>query len=418
MIMDLTTTHLPSCRHCLRKACAHVVKVVIASHLALLVLSVACGRVDGVSEGPPAWSPDGSKIAFVSGRDGNPEIYVMDADGASAARLTENDSTDGSPTWSPDGRQIAFVRYLPVVTFDRNGEEVVHAHNAELFVMSADGGGQRRLTFNEVQDIAPSWSPDGSKIAFVRSRSLFTTAADGGISFQSRNPELLVMNPDGSNEKGLASNARLGFSSSWSPDGRKIAFVSDRDGNGEIYVIGADGDEETRLTEHAALDSMPSWSPDGKRIAFSSRRSEVIPDVHPFVTEFRRARAGTEFPVDGNFKIYVINVDGSGIAKITTDTRTDDVRPAWSPDGRYVLFDSRIRFAVEARRGNNDIYTVRADGSELRALVRNLSNNPDRDRFPSWSPDGRHIAFVSQRSGREEVMVTGTDAILGSSASE
>ena len=416
--MGLTTMHIPIRRYCLGMARACVLRIVIASHLALLVLGVACGQVESVSEGPPAWSPDGGKIAFVSVRDGNPEIYVMDADGSSPTRLTKNDSTDGSPAWSPDGRQIAFVRYLPLIGFDQNGEEVVQARNAELFVMNTDGGGQRRLTFNEVQDVAPAWSPDGSKIAFVRSRALFTTSADGGINFQTRNPELFVMSLDEGSERRLASNTRLGFFASWSPDGSKIAFVSDRDENGEIYVIGADGRDETRLTEHPALDSMPSWSPDGARIAFSSRRIEVVPDVHPFVTEFRRARAGTEFPIDGNFKIYVMNADGSGIARITTDTRTDDVRPAWSPDGRYVLFDSRFRFPVQARKGNNDIYTVRADGSELRALVRNLSNNPDRDRFPSWSPDGRHIAFVSQRSGQEEILVMETEAILGPSASE
>ena len=407
-LIDLTTLNFPSRRNSL-------VRMAIASHLVLLFLGVACGLVEGVSQGAPAWSPDGSMIAFVSARDGNPEIYVMDADGDSAARLTNNDSTDGSPVWSPDGSQFAFVRYLPMVGFDRDGKEVVQASNAEIFVMNADGGGQRRLTFNEVQDVAPSWSPDGGKIAFVRSRALFTASADGDLDFQTRNPELLVMSPNGGNERRLAGNTNMAFFSSWSPHGSKIAFVSDRDGNGEIYVIGTDGGEATRLTEHPAMDSMPSWSPDSTRIAFSSRRVEVVPDVHPFVTEFRRARASTEFPVNGNFKIYVMNADGSGIAGITTDTRTDDMRPAWSPDGRYVLFDSRFKFAVQARKGNNDIYTVRADGSERRALVRNRTNNPDRDRFPSWSPDGRHIAFMSQRTGREEVLITGTAAILGSS---
>ena len=138
--------------------------------------------------------------------------------------------------------------------------------NSEIYVMDADGSNQVNLTNNPATDSIPSWSPDGSMIAFHADRS------------QPGEPEIFVMDADGSNQTGLTNNTASDVASSWSPDGSKIAFTSRRDGNcgplcEEIYVMDADGSNPTRLTINGERDTSPSWSPDGIRITFISTRS-------------------------------------------------------------------------------------------------------------------------------------------------
>ena len=165
----------------------------------------------------PAWSPDGTRIAFTSDRDGgidNFEIYVMDADGGDQTRITNNDAWDGIPAWSPDGTRIAF-------TSDRDG-------NLEIYVMDADGSNQTRITNNDALDWDPAWSPDGTRIAFTSER-------DGND--ETFNDEVYVMDADGSNQTRITNNDALDWDPAWSPDGTRIAFTSERDGNYEIYVI-------------------------------------------------------------------------------------------------------------------------------------------------------------------------------------
>ncbi|MQF70561.1 DUF5050 domain-containing protein [SAR202 cluster bacterium AD-812-D07_MRT_10900m] len=186
----------------------------------------------------PAWSPDGTKIAFASQRDWDYEIYVMDADGSNPTRLTENNGWDRQPDWSPDGSKIAFSARHGVL---RDGGDFF-----EIYVMDADGSNQTQLTSNVGDDKSPSWSPDGSKIAFVSDRY-----GSNGIH---------VMDADGSNQTRLTDSA--GNRPCWSPDGSKIAFTSDRDGHDEIYVMDADGSNQTRLTNNVGDDKSPSWSPD------------------------------------------------------------------------------------------------------------------------------------------------------------
>jgi Tol biopolymer transport system component len=168
----------------------------------------------------PAWSPDGTKIAFTSDRDGNRNIFVMNADGSGQTRLTDNSASDDEPAWSPDGTKIAF-------TSDRDG-------NRNIFVMNADGSGQTRLTDNSASDDEPAWSPDGTKIAFTIVGNIF------------------IMNADGSGQTRLTDGAS-DDKPAWSPDGTKIAFTSFRDNDesddNAIFVINAnDGSGVTRLT--------------------------------------------------------------------------------------------------------------------------------------------------------------------------
>ena len=218
------------------------------------------------------------KIAFSSDRDGNYEIYVMNADGTSPTRLSNNPALDGEPAWSQDGTKIAFSSYL-------NG-------NYEIYVMNADGTNPTRLTTNTAFDFSPAWSPDSTKIAFQSDR-------DGNF-------EIYVMNTDGTNPIRLTITNITAYNTvpAWSPDGTKIVFSSNQDGNWEIYVMNANGTNPTRLTNNPADDDGPAWSPDGTKITFFSTR-------------------------DGNYEIYVMSSDGKNPTCLTNNS-ANDVLPSWS----------------------------------------------------------------------------------------
>jgi Tol biopolymer transport system component len=245
----------------------------------------------------PAWSPDGARIAFESTRDDpSPglcapnclyQIYVMNADGSGVTRLTNNQANDLFPAWSPDGARLAFAS-------GRDG-------NWEIYVMNAGGGGEERLTNNPAEDFSPAWSPDGTRLAFDTNR-------DG-------NYEIYVMNADGGGAKNLTNSPGEDISPAWSPDGTRLAFVSNRDGGWGLYVMQANGGGLVRLTNDQAEVDRPAWSPDGQRIVFSSTRDEPSPgDCDP----------------DCNQEIYVLNADGSGLARLT-DNPAHDWDPAWFP---------------------------------------------------------------------------------------
>ncbi len=277
-----------------------------------------------VAEQPTITEVENGLIAFDSDRDGNDEIYVIEADGSNARNLTNHDADDHGPAWSPDGSQIAF-------TSKRDG-------NWEVYVMSADGTNVRRLTDELGDDSDPAWSPDGGQIVFVSER-------DG-------NSDIYVMNADGSSPRNLTKHPETDAMPAWSPDGTRILFTSNRDGNPDIYVMNADGSNPHRLTNSADHDGNPDWSPDSSKIAFE--RLEGI-----------------------NSEIYVMNADGSSPRNLT-NLADDDGFPAWSPDGQYIVFVSR-------RDGRPEIYTMRADGSFVQRLTNNIAWDMDPDWQPVFS---------------------------------
>lgn len=274
----------------------------------------------------------------------------------------------GQPASGPNATaQSASYSGRIVFTSDRDDD-------AEIYLVNADGSGLIRLTYNPAWDDSPVWSPGGERIAFRSDR-------DG-------NEELYVMTApghDGAIDETVP--IRLTYTPanerwpSWSPDGERIAFRSDRDGNSEIYVMHADGSGQTRLTDNPAQDELPAWSPDGGRIAFVSDR-------------------------DGNAEIYVMNVDGSDPVNLTNHPAADSW-PAWSPDG------SRILFASD-RDGNTEIYLMPAPGPQSEAnagssSATRLTDNERGDWSPTWSPDGLFIAFTVSLGDDKEIHLMNAD---------
>jgi hypothetical protein len=195
----------------------------------------------------PSWSADGEKIAFASSRDGNYEIYVMDASGANQTRLTNDAAADTQPSWSPDGRRIAFYRGSPFY---------------DIFVVNADGTGVTNLT-NGAFGSEPAWSPDGQKIAFIFGDNVFTMNAGG----TGRTP-VTNYGPD----------SRSSFHDpgdpDWSPDGKRIAFDLFYGGSSyffnSFHIINADGTGDTEFYfGDNGFPEGPAFSPDGNRIVFS-----------------------------------------------------------------------------------------------------------------------------------------------------
>ncbi|MEX1357261.1 MAG: hypothetical protein WD981_01420 [Gaiellaceae bacterium] len=251
----------------------------------------------------------------------HPDIWVMNADGTQIRNLTRDAlRRNGDPVYSPDGRRIAFQAGA-----NREGA------TSNIYVMNADGSGQQRVTNDPTtsNDSHPSWSPDGSLIAFDRRND------------QLQRTEIWAVQPDGSRERRLSASTGNDASPSWSPDGTRIAFSSTRDGNWEIYVMRADGSGQVRVTATPTRDEgEPSWSPDGTLLAYSAGRGSAR-------------------------DIYVANADGSSERRVTQLARLV-WRPRWSPDGSHIAF-----FEWPPAGGN--LYTVNADGSGLTRFFPSLS---------------------------------------------
>jgi TolB protein len=302
----------------------------------------------------PAWSPDGRKLAFVSRRDGNSEIYVMNADGSDQENLTRQQASDSNPTWSRDGRKLAFVSR-------RDG-------NSEIYVMNADGSGLRNVTRTPWDDLDPAWSPDGQAIAFVQKTCRPNPPGRCATAYETY---LYVVHADGSGPRRLTTHLGRLFNPSWSADGKTIRYGRS--------LVRADGSGHSALPRNVPLAG--AWSPDGQWVAF-------VPLAHSPAENRNPTKQG----------LWVMRADGSDVRQVAPKATSGD--PAWSPDGRRIafrMFDGR-RFESA---GNSDLYVVKADGSRLRRLTRHAANV----RWFAWSPDGRTIAFLLNR----EVYIVNAD---------
>jgi TolB protein len=267
-----------------------------------------------------------TQIAFVSGRSGNKEIWVMDYDGANQHQITHLNSISLTPRWSPDAGRIAFTCYVPFrgVT------------SAQICIYSM--ASNRLISFPRFRgtNSSPAWSPDGQQIAFMSSIN--------------GDPAIYVANADGTHLHRVTFGAGVATSPTWNPKtGKQMVFVSDRAGDPALYLSDADGSNAQKI----ALPDMgyvidPSWSPNGQLLAFSWRRPS------------------------GNYDIYVMDIVSHQLVELTKDEARNE-RPSWAPDGRHLVFES-------TRTGTRQIWTMVADGSQPRQLT-----FQGQSESPSWS---------------------------------
>jgi len=263
-----------------------------------------------------------SRIAFVSQRGSAKELFVMDYDGYNARQVTFDESLNLAPSWSPDKRRLVFVTY-------REGDD------PKIQELDLTTGKRRTLVSFLGLNITPEWAPNGEEMVFA-------TTKDG-------NAEIYKVDKDGKRFERLTNHRAADLAPTWSPTAREIAFTSDRGGTPQVYLMSADGTNVRRLTFEGSYNSAPVWSPKGNWIAYV-------------------CRADRRF-----LKICLISPDGQARQLLTSGSSNDE-SPSWSPDGRHVAFSS-------TRNGKRDIYIINVDGAGLERLTANGAFNDD----PAWS---------------------------------
>lgn len=236
-------------------------------------------------------------------------------------------------------------------------------YNFELFIMNADGTAVTQLTENPGYDGGPSFSTDMKKIAYsgTINGKVQIVIFDLESYLMGKTVEPLILTNEGNN-----------YYPDWSPDGKTIAFNSDRDGAFKIYTMNSDGTDQKVFIDHLEA-AFPSWSPDGKKIAFNAT-------------------------YDGTKEICIMNVDGSDFKRLTDNTN-DDQFPTWSPDGQ------RIAYSSSTNATNFDISIMDQNGENSMTLIKDVG----LDELPKWSPDGKQILFRSAITGSDQLTLMNMD---------
>jgi Tol biopolymer transport system component/tRNA A-37 threonylcarbamoyl transferase component Bud32 len=397
-------------------------------------------------EQDPAWSPEGTRIAYASDESGNMDVWVRQIAAGQKLNLTKDyTGYDGKPAWSPNGEWIAFVS-------QRDG--------GGIFLISALGGIPKRIlslsfapslsNFGAIPSV--NWSPDGSELAYSNAGILYTIPVSGGMSVPIPLPpsglvsgysepvwsfngertaytnnvatgvstsQIWSVKYDGTDPVPLTEEKNFDYNPVWSPNGKQLFFISDRGGSRDIWWIPVDGRGKptanarpltagvgvgsiilskdgtkliyTKMVECANIWSIPLISgrtlslDDAVMITSENQYIELIyvsPDKDWIAFDSNRS---------GNTDIWVMRKNGSGLRQLTTNTAHDWVGP-WSPDGSHIAFHS-------LRYGNRDLFVMPVSGG----AVKRLTNHPAEDFIQDWSPDGKQIAFTSNRSGNMDV---------------
>jgi Tol biopolymer transport system component len=355
----------------------------------------------------PQWSPDGELIAFHEYRDElGGRVVVARPDGTGHRVLTR--AGVGAFAWSPGGRRIAFIR------------RPVPSGSSSLYVVNRDGTGRRRLASSFPLEPPLTWSPDGRFVAVAtQSARVYLARVDRGarrrfglgwpphlsngpLAWTGRRSLLLstrvggndrdlyAVEPDGSGVTALTTNTAADFDAAGSPDGTRIAFVSNPRGPkaGALFVMNLRDRSVRRISRRGNAPRSPTWSPDGRRIAYVSNPHSTIQVVELETGKARRVARGEDpaWSPDGTEiayaldEIYVVRADGRNQRRLTDNPYLDRA-PSWAPDGRRLAFTTRLQ-----DRGELFIALVNRDGSGLRTL-------PVPGRNPAWSPDGGEIVF-------------------------
>jgi len=403
-------------------------------------------------------SRNGKQLAFVSNRDGDSEIFVSSANGGSIVQLTQNDARDLDPAWSPNGKRIVFASNrggtLQIYSMAANGSDVKQVTSRpgdyrypdwsstgqivfsggkggseDILTMRADGTKIKRLTTSGSRENEPAWSPDGKKIAYTRGGGNIWVMSNAGA-----HRHYVVW---GSEPQWSRDGKRLAYVSYWEDlsifvvraDGRNVQLVAEYGvhpswlgtrllytrfdlQNYDIATIDHNGLGEQRLTTSPPYDGHPSWSADGTSIVFSSDRGgeeglytmdvngESLRQLFEIPTSWAWAvwsPDGTKIAFDSEFddtytfSLSIYDVTTGKVQKL--ETFGDAMMPAWAPDGRHLAFCSD-------RGMTTDLYTIdTVDGS-----LRRLTNTHDvYEWHPAWSPDGKMIAYTAYAGGNAEI---------------
>lgn len=392
-------------------------------------------------EADPLFSPDGKQVTFTSSRDGNNESYVMNLEGSNVRRLTNHPAVDAFPSITTDGTQFVFDAkresenvdiYLQNFNDDNPPIKLTNLpsneeHRGNCFspdgtkmVITSDQSGKNQIYVLNLEPFKPKLF-----LADSDSDLQFPTFSDGGkklvyqAKLDEKNIEIRNFDQTGGaahtifTERNASPN--VSFSPAISPDGTKIAFANKIDGNTDIFLMNSDGSDVKNLSNNSALDASPTFSPDGKEIFFQSNREGNFQRTHLFRmnldgTNQRRItdKEGYEFSPslspdgktllfagdreDGKshaLDIFLLNLENTSEEKILAVRRLHDAFPTFSPDGKRVAF-------VSQSDGNAEIYLMNTDGSGLVRLTRNAAE----DTTPQFSGDGKSIYFSSDREGK------------------
>jgi len=327
----------------------------------LSIISVKGGKPEEIQLPPitryrawllePAWSPYGKRIAFTEPHDFNKlksTIWTLTPDGSNPIKITDGNSFSDNPVWSRDGRRLFFISdmgggsndiwWVPIEASGKpsgSAKCLMPGVNVSSIALSPDG---TRLVFSKVVRRSNIWS-----IPIVDNHT-FTLEEAEQVTFENHSITSLDV----------------------SPDGKWIAFSSDRKGNADIWIMNKKTKELRQMTTSEASDTSPDWSPDGKNIVFQSNRN-------------------------GNNDIFQKPVAGGITLQLTSHQKSDN-KPKWSPKGDEIVFDSK-------RTGSFEIYVIPSSGGDPRRLT---TEGPMNDQ-PVWSPDGSKVAFRSSRTGVQEV---------------
>ncbi len=248
-----------------------------------------------------------SKLVFISSRDGNNELYIMDYDGQRQKRVTYNQDVDILPTWSADNEKILYTSY--------------RKNNPDLYMFNLYAGKTEMIATGQA-NYGADWSREEEKVVYTSTRS--------------GNAEIYLKDMRTGKEKQLTFNPAIDTTPCWSPSGDEIAFTSQRGGTPQIYLMNADGTNMRRITHDGNYYDSPAWSPDGTRIAYVAR-------------------------IESRFDVYVYNLKDNTVVKMTEQSGRNE-NPTWSPDGRHLIFASD-------RSGTYQLYTIDYDGTNLRQLT-------------------------------------------------
>lgn len=266
-----------------------------------------------------------TKIAMSCDRSGKKEIYSMNYDGTDVKQVTQHRSIAFAPSWSPDGTRIAYSLFT---------KHKGNIKNIDLYEFDFATSTYRMLSNRKGINSGAAYSPDGKKIALT-------------MSFLG-NPEVFTLDPTNQQVTRVTKSMGFDVDPSWSPDGRQIAFVSSRSGAPMVFMMNADGSKAQRLTFAGKYNATPSWSPQNNKIAFAGW-------------------------IDHRFDIFIMNPDGTHIERLTKDQGNNE-DPFFSPDGNFVVFSSN-------RTGQKNIYVMNVDGTFVKRLTYGLGNCV----APKWS---------------------------------